>query len=77
MTEVVSITLDSGEVMKIPREKSIYGKDNSIDTLVSNCLQEMRKSNNSVLLIKRSVDSEARMEIPGSHRSNERAYTSP
>lgn len=57
MTEDVSITLASGKVMKIPREKSVHGKDNSIDTLVSNCLEEMRKNNNSVLLIERSVDS--------------------
>ena len=58
MTETVSITLDSGEVIIIPCEQSIYSKDFSIDTLVSNCLQEIRKNNNSVLLIKKSVDSE-------------------
>ena len=57
-TGTVSITPDSGERMKIPREDSIYGKNYSTDTLVNNCLQEMRKNNNGVLLIKRSVDSE-------------------
>jgi len=58
MNENVSIKLDSGEIVKIPREKSIYGKDNSIDTLVSNCVKGMQKNKNSILLIKRSVDGE-------------------
>ena len=58
MTEVISITPDSGEVIIILCEQFGYGKDYSIDALVRKCSEEMQKNNKSVLLIRKSVDSE-------------------
>jgi len=57
MSEDVSITLKNGEIMKIPRKKSICGRETSIDTLVRKCSEEMKKNSKSVLLIGKSIDS--------------------
>lgn len=59
MTEILSITPDSGEVIMIPSDQSIYGQDHSFDTVLGNCLQEMEKNKISILLIERKeiVDS--------------------
>ena len=53
--EDIEITLNDNKVMKIPREKSSYGKDTSIDTLLKECVEEMEKDNKSVLLMSRDI----------------------
>lgn len=49
--------------MKIPRGKSIYGKDTSIKTLIKECFEEMQKDNKSVLLMSRNVKSDVLNEM--------------
>ena len=52
-TETTSIRLDSGETWIVLCEQTIHRRDYPMDVLVSRCVQEMRKHNNSVLLIRR------------------------
>lgn len=49
--------------MQFPREKSIYGKETSVKTLIQECFEEMQKNNKSVLLMKRNVGSKRLIEI--------------
>lgn len=63
MSEDISITLKSGEVIEISCEKSIYGKDTSIETLIKECFEEMQKDNKSVLLMSRNVKSDVLNEM--------------
>ena len=54
-TETTTITPDSGGAWTVVCEQTVHGRDYPIDTLVGRCVQEMRKNQNSVLLIKRKV----------------------
>lgn len=58
ISEDIEITLKDNEVMRISREKSSYGKDTSIETLVKECFEEMQKDNKNVLLMRRNIKSD-------------------
>jgi hypothetical protein len=55
----VTLTLDSGESIEIPREKSVFGRDTDVDSMVEEALKRMNESGKSVLLIGRNVRSAA------------------
>ena len=59
MAETVTVNPENGEALKIPRAKSVFGTDNTSETLVGKCVEEMQKNPKSVLLISSDIKSEA------------------
>jgi hypothetical protein len=59
MTLMTTVKPDKGETILIPCNNTSYSRDRSFDAILSNCLQEMEKSKNGVLLLERGriVDS--------------------
>lgn len=53
-----SLELDKGTTIEFLQEKFVYDKDRAKDEIISVCVEEMKKNQHSVLLIKRSIDSE-------------------
>lgn len=58
MSTQLSLKFENGQTYELPRERFIYGKDHSQDDIISDCLEKMKINNHSILLIKRSIDSE-------------------
>ena len=57
-TETLSITSQSGETFEVVRKKRIYAKDTSISVLISECFEELKNNDKSVLFMSKDVDSE-------------------
>jgi len=57
-SETLSITHKSSEAMEVLRENRIYSKDISISALVSECFEELKKNDKSVLFMSKDVNSE-------------------
>lgn len=55
MSDIISVTLKSGEVVEILRYNLINGSDNSMENLVNECVEEMQKDTNNVLLMSRDI----------------------
>ena len=53
MTVMTSVKPDRGEAISILTNNTTYGRDHSFDSVLDECLQEMKKSKNSVLLLER------------------------
>jgi len=62
-SENVSIDLNDGSSMSYPRENLLFAANFSRDSLLSNCIEDMRKGNGSVLLISKEARNELLQQL--------------